>query len=619
MKKIYFTVLSCAVLLFLLFNKGIIPVDASTERGFEIYSINFVDTDKDEGEIGGTVTFEVKGNDTASLEKYRIQFDIDEDQSKVIGEVKARGGGMYTFTIPQNTKIPKEISTLAIRYVYKPGISVDWLGRSTGLLDNTSSSPNKIVDIPISKEVVATYDEWEAGMNSDELAPWIGVSTKYRLSGLDFKDEDITYKPEDVRYAVLYFLDEKGNKLQQIGQLYLKDGRNDFRFPILTTANMPKKTTAIGVFAKNRYGESREYVGLSLFNYPKSGIWESEFKDIDERKNLIEGKLTWIKPESEQYIKKYVIYITENGGDNIVSKIGEVNASNSASYSFSIPRGTAKTSKQRLTIVPESHGFYNGVMNFSGSFEDYIGDSFSIAPRVNGISNMDTIVTGITGRNAAVYIKVGSKIIARGKSSSAGEFSIAIPKQKAGTKIGIVSKDNTGKYSPYAYVAVQDKIAPDMPTANKVDNKAITVTGKAEKHATVTVKIGTKSYTAKANADGSYKVAIPVQNTGASILITATDSKGNRSVARTTKVVRVAPDMPTVNKVDNKATTVTGKTEKYATVTVKIGTKSYAAKANTDGSYKVSIPKQKIGTKLHVYATDVKRLSSAMRTVTVIN
>jgi hypothetical protein len=62
---------------------------------------------------------------------------------------------------------------------------------------------------------------------------------------------------------------------------------------------------------------------------------------------------------------------------------------------------------------------------------------------------------------------------------------------------------------------------------------------------------------------------------------------------------------------------LTGKTEKYAIVAVKIGTKIYTAKANAYGNYKVYIPKQRAGTKLYVNAKDSKGQVSATRIVTV--
>jgi Bacterial Ig domain len=72
-----------------------------------------------------------------------------------------------------------------------------------------------------------------------------------------------------------------------------------------------------------------------------------------------------------------------------------------------------------------------------------------------------------------------------------------------------------------------------------------------------------------------------------------------------------------VNAVRYTATSVTGKTEKLAVVKVKIGTRTYSAKANSYGSFKVSIPRQKRGIALSVTATDAKGFVSAARTVKV--
>lgn len=156
-----------------------------------------------------------------------------------------------------------------------------------------------------------------------------------------------------------------------------------------------------------------------------------------------------------------------------------------------------------------------------------------------------------------------------------------------------------------------------MPSVNKVTNKALSVTGKSESYAKMTVVISKKSYSTKADKYGNYKVSIPVQNTGTKLTTTAKDKAGRISVARITPVVRVAPNLPTVNKVRYKSSTVTGKTEKYAKVTIKIGTKKYIAKANSHGNYKVKIPKQRAGKKLYVYAKDAKGKVSATRIVTV--
>jgi len=50
---------------------------------------------------------------------------------------------------------------------------------------------------------------------------------------------------------------------------------------------------------------------------------------------------------------------------------------------------------------------------------------------------------------------------------------------------------------------------------------------------------------------------------------------------------------------------------------VKIGTRSYSAKSNSNGYFKVKIQKQKKGTKLTVTSKDGKGKSSAPKTITV--
>ncbi|WP_374988846.1 Ig-like domain-containing protein [Priestia megaterium] len=70
-----------------------------------------------------------------------------------------------------------------------------------------------------------------------------------------------------------------------------------------------------------------------------------------------------------------------------------------------------------------------------------------VPPKVNNISVRSTTVTGTTEANASVSVKVGTKTIGSGKANSKGAFSIKISKQKAGTKVTIIAKDNAGNES----------------------------------------------------------------------------------------------------------------------------------------------------------------------------
>ncbi|MGX1193061.1 Ig-like domain-containing protein [Metabacillus sp. SLBN-84] len=152
-----------------------------------------------------------------------------------------------------------------------------------------------------------------------------------------------------------------------------------------------------------------------------------------------------------------------------------------------------------------------------------------------------------------------------------------------------------------------DNVPPNAPTVNRVDNNDVSVTGKGESGATITVKNGsTVLGSAKAASNGSYSVKIAAQKTGAKLTVTAKDKAGNLSVTVNTTVVDgTPPSKPTVNKVDNNDKVVTGKAEANSTVTVKRGSSVLGTtKAASNGTFSITIPVQGAGTKLDVTAKD---------------
>ncbi|WP_033827594.1 Ig-like domain-containing protein [Bacillus andreraoultii] len=76
--------------------------------------------------------------------------------------------------------------------------------------------------------------------------------------------------------------------------------------------------------------------------------------------------------------------------------------------------------------------------------------------------------------------------------------------------------------------------------------------------------------------------------------------------------------MPTVSTVSNKSTYVSGKTSNSSTVYVKIGSKTYKGTSDSKGQYKITIPKQKAGTKISVYAKN-NYGSSKQKTINVLD
>ncbi|WP_098932421.1 Ig-like domain-containing protein [Bacillus sp. AFS031507] len=236
------------------------------------------------------------------------------------------------------------------------------------------------------------------------------------------------------------------------------------------------------------------------------------------------------------------------------------------------------------------------------------------SPTVNPVTNKATTVTGVTVKSAVVTVKAGASSY-KGNADANGKFTVAIPAQNSGTVLSVTATDAGGTSLPKTLQVT--RIAPNIPVVNAVNNKSAWVTGKTEKYAIMTVQIGSKYYNGKADSVGNFKVSIPIQNSGTSLKITAKDAAGKISNPKSLTVARVAPNLPVVNAVKYTATSVTGKTEKLAVVKVWIGNRMYWAKANSYGSFKVNIPRQKRGTSFSVTATDAKGLTSAARTVKV--
>ncbi len=82
------------------------------------------------------------------------------------------------------------------------------------------------------------------------------------------------------------------------------------------------------------------------------------------------------------------------------------------------------------------------------------------APKVNGITDLDEVLTGSTEASTVVIAKVAGKEIGRASADSKGKFSMVIKKQTAGTTIEVTSTDKAGNASALTKVKVTDKRPP---------------------------------------------------------------------------------------------------------------------------------------------------------------
>ncbi|WP_051348503.1 Ig-like domain-containing protein [Peribacillus kribbensis] len=225
------------------------------------------------------------------------------------------------------------------------------------------------------------------------------------------------------------------------------------------------------------------------------------------------------------------------------------------------------------------------------------------APIVNVFSDKDSTLTGKSEPGAAIQVKAGTSIY-KSVSTDTGSFTMVIPRQKAGTVLEVTASDKALNTSAVTKVIVKDKTPPAPPVVNLISNRDSRLTGKSEPGSTVQAKAGTTVYQAVSTNTGSFTIAIPKQKAGTIFEISASDKALNTSAVTKVIVKDQTPPPIKINKIYNTASFITGSTEGYASAAVKIGTKTYTAKANAAGSFTISIPRQKAGTIIYYYAKD---------------
>ncbi len=117
---------------------------------------------------------------------------------------------------------------------------------------------------------------------------------------------------------------------------------------------------------------------------------------------------------------------------------------------------------------------------------------------------------------------------------------------------------------------------------------------------------------ATSNSSGKFIVKIAKQKAGTKLTVTFKDQLNATSPSKTVTVIdKTAPKSPTIGTIKKTTKIVTGKTEAYAKVQLKFGTKTtYSGTADKYGNFKITIKPQKSGTNVYVTAKDTAKNTS---------
>ena len=203
---------------------------------------------------------------------------------------------------------------------------------------------------------------------------------------------------------------------------------------------------------------------------------------------------------------------------------------------------------------------------------------------------------GVVGAKVGVYNSKGTRL-ALGTVDAKGNYKLTIPKQKAGTKL-VIKQAKSGYATLSKEVTVLNEIKTFTHTTPSISSTTITGKGLVGSKVGVYTTNGTRLALVNVDSKGNYKLTIPKQKAGTKLVI----KQAKTGYLTASKNITVLNEIKTFTHtaVRSSSTTVSGKALVGSKVGIYTSTGKRLALVNTDskGNYKLTIPKQKVGTKL---------------------
>ncbi len=233
---------------------------------------------------------------------------------------------------------------------------------------------------------------------------------------------------------------------------------------------------------------------------------------------------------------------------------------------------------------------------------------------INTLSTDSNRAEGRAEPNASLTIKAGATTIATGQVGADGHYNVAIPKQKAGVVVTATATLD-GQTRSASTTVTQGSIA--QTTIGSLSTDSEVVEGRAEPNASITIKDQSNRQLAngQVGSNGTYRLTIPKQVAGT--VVTATATKNGKNSSASTTVIQGDIAQTTIHSVTTDSVFVEGNAEPSADIVIKdqYDNQLVSGKVASNGTYRLPISKQTVGTVIIATATKGNKTSTASTTV----